>query len=523
MNFPYPRSNMKKLMILAGVLLAFAGLAQPASAEPENPIVRGAISVEIVGKGQVTGTGIACPSDCSDNDSWSELELPPKNRLTANANVAGWAFSSWEGCVPVNGQPTRCDATYGNLDVGATEVTARFADVMSPDVTITAPASGTVTRQTLSADVTVADNDRVSRVVYSIDGTEVLSRTAAPWGASLDVSGWAEGEHTITARAFDPTGNSRLATGRVFRVDKTAPQVELTNPAAATNAAQPSFAFTTPSTDFDRAYCSITQAGQPAAWEECAPGAWYSKDAPSQGAWKFEVRAVDGPGNVAEYLHEFVVDRDAPDMAFTSGPADGATVETGDVSYGWTVADGLAVTQVCSWDDGEQKACSGKASRALTKGTHSFKVVGTDAAGNATTLTRTVNVKKDGTGPLDPDPNDPGTGGKDKNPPKVKLIAPRQKLKRLTKVLRVKLRCNEACAGQVKVKGKGGIAFAGKVNLTAAGVATLKLKPKAKIKRKLKKLALRGLRSKRKLALTATANVKDRAGNAATAKLKFKV
>ncbi|MDQ2623360.1 MAG: Ig-like domain-containing protein, partial [Actinomycetota bacterium] len=336
---------MKKLTILAGALLAFATFTQAAQAEPENPIVRGAIQVHIVGQGQVTGTGIDCPSDCAQNESWSELELPPTNRLTANSNVAGWAFASWQGCAPVNGQPARCDAIYGNIDVGQTEVTARFADVAAPVATITAPANGTVTRQTLNADVTATDNDRVSRVTYFVDGTEVLTRNAAPWGASLDVSGWAEGDHTVVARAYDPAGNSGATAARTFRVDKTAPSVEFTNPAAATNAAQPSFAFTTASNDLNRAFCSITPAGQAAIWESCSPEVWYSKDAPAHGTWKFEVRAIDHPGNEAEYVHEFVVDRDAPVMTFSSGPADGATVETGDVTYGWSTTDGLAVTQ----------------------------------------------------------------------------------------------------------------------------------------------------------------------------------
>src|SRR5690606_3561591 len=120
---------------------------------------------------------------------------------------------------------------------------------------------------------------------------------------------------------------------------------------------------------------------------------------------------------------------------------------------------------------------------------HSFRVVGTDAAGNATSLTRTVNVKKDGTGPLDPDP----TG--DRTPPGIKLTAPKQKLKNLPGMLRLKVRCDEACKGRIKVKTKGGITFAGKVDLDRAGVVTLKLKPKAKIKRKLRKVVRRGLRA----------------------------
>jgi len=508
----------KLMMTVAAALIALAAFANTAQAEPENPIVRGTIVVEVEGQGRVTGTGIDCGSDCSDNDSWSETEPVPTNRLIATA-AAGWAFDRWSGCTPVGGQPNRCDAIYGDTEIGETQVTAHFRDVQAPQVALTAPAAGAVTRHSLGADVTVTDNDRVARVVYAIDGTEVASRTAAPWGATIDVSGWAEGEHSIVARAFDRAGNGATAAGRTFTVDKTAPTIELTDPAAATNAARPSFAFTTPSADLSLAECSITPAGQAPEWEPCAVGVWYSKDAPAEGAWKFEVRSTDHAGNRGELAHDFTVDRTAPRMEFTSGPADGATVEVGDVAYRWSTEDGLAVAQICAWDDGEQQACEGQAARALPKGSHSFRVTGTDAAGNVTTLNRTVNVRKDGTGPVDPD--GPGPDGKDRTPPKVELVAPKQRLKGLARALRIKVRCDEACKGRVQVKGKGGIAFAGRVELAAAGTAKLALKPKAKVKRKLKRL--RSQRSVRKLKLTATAKLRDAAGNLAASKLKLKV
>ncbi|HNG57264.1 MAG TPA: hypothetical protein PLX70_07460, partial [Solirubrobacterales bacterium] len=108
--------------------------------------------------------------------------------------------------------------------------------------------------------------------------------------------------------------------------------------------------------------------------------------------------------------------------------------------------------------------------------------------------------------------------------PVVKLAVPKQTLPGVRKALRLKVSCDEACSGKVTVTGKG-VKFAGRVYLTRAGVAKLKLRPTVKARRVLARLATRKPRSTgaRSLGLTARASLKDAAGNTGRASLRFKV
>lgn len=503
---------MKTILITALALLGLAFTAQTAQAEPEVPIIRGSLEVQVFGAGKVTGTGIDCGTDCTHSTAWRENELPPTNRLTATPNT-GWALSGWAGCPVVAGQPTRCDATYGTEL--PTEVTARFVDVQPPTVFI----AGYNDRpgRVLHLNLNVNDNHGVDRVEILLNGQVIATRTANYWTTEVDVSGVPEGVYALSARAWDAAGNHGVSAVWEIEIDHTGPDVTLNSPVAATNADRPSFSFDSSAGDYWSAECAIRKQGETGDLEPCGRGEWYSADTPTEGNWTFVVEAKDSSGNVSRVEHGFVVDRTAPVAAFTSGPADGSVVEVGNVKYAWSVTDGLPVTQECSWDNGEAAACAGTASRGLTAGAHSFRVVLTDQAGNQIFLARTVNVKKDGKTP-DPDER---PGSKDRTAPLIRLVAPKQKLKDLRRVLRLNVRCNEACSGRVVVQGKGGVRFAGRVSLARAGAAKLKLRPTAKVRKRLLKLGLRSRRP-RPMNLTATATLKDKAGNTGEATLTFK-
>jgi len=502
---------MKKFLILAAALLAFALSAQTAGAEPEHEILHGTLEVAVNGGGRITGTDIDCGTDCSDTASWPDNQAAPKNTLTAIPGT-GWAFGSWTGCPTVTG-PAKCSATY--TEFGGDPVTANFIDVMAPTIFIAGYSSRGMT--TIGVDLTTSDNDRVAKVEYLLDGQVVLTKTSDYRYTELDVSSVAEGTHQLQVRSFDPTGNNGVSVAYGVRVDRTPPEINLNSPAVATNAASPQFSFSVPATDLDYTNCAIQKQGETVELDSCSPDQWFSRDTPTEGSWEFVVYAEDETGNSTVVKHGFVVDRTAPEAAFTSGPADGAVIEVGNVSYSWSATDGLPVTQVCSWDNGEATVCEGSAARGLVAGTHTFKVVVTDQAGNETVLTRLVTAKKDGSTP-DPDP-DPDTT--DKTAPVIKLVAPKQKLRGVAKALRLNVRCNEACSGRVVVQGKG-VKFATRVVLAKAGVAKLKLRPTAKVRKRLRKAMAHSSR-KTRLALTATADLKDKAGNSGKASLKFKV
>ena len=170
--------------------------------------------------------------------------------------------------------------------------------------------------------------------------------------------------------------------------------------------------------------CSFGEwPNESAIFEPCsAPGepqfGFYIFDVSQSEGKKLEltVRAVDSAGNVSERTMVWTVDTIFPTVAITSGPEDGATVNTDTVSFGWTASDAQEVDQVqCYLQDGrgelihvdgssgpEDYLCGGAdytgESRNpatfsnLADGEYTFRVLAADEAGQAVQATRTFTV-----------------------------------------------------------------------------------------------------------------------------------
>ncbi|MBN8870002.1 MAG: hypothetical protein J0H66_09000 [Solirubrobacterales bacterium] len=506
---------MKKFLTTAIALMAFLSVAQSAQAAT----VEGSIDVIAYGPGKLTGPGIDCGSgatDCAESASWDDGQAAPVATLTVTATKPGYEITSWGNC-PTRPSMSVCQVPYS---ASPKQVIAWFFDVQPPSVFINGYTPKG--RDFVNVQVQTSDNDKVTKVEYLLDDEVVLTKTSDFGMTDIDTSQATEGDHTIQVRAWDDNHNSTLSVQHTIEVDHTAPRVELVDPVAATNGDSVSFALAFPDGGVWNSYCALQKKGEtkplPDPDDEntyCWDDAPYTAAVTDEGAWEFVVEATDSVGNETRVVHEFVVDRTAPEAAFTGGPDEGSEVGAGEVTFAWSANDGLPLTQACVWDHGEAGECDGSATGDLAPGRHAFKVVLTDQAGNQTVLARTFTVKEPD---ADPDPSD-------RTAPAVKLVAPKQTVKTARKKLRLKVRCNEACSGKVVVKGKRGVKFSGRVSLAKAGVAKLKLRPTAKVRRRLATISTRALRTgrSRSLALTATANLRDLAGNVGKASLKFKV
>ncbi len=509
---------MKRILITTVTLMAFLFAAQSAQAVQQV----GEIELKVYGKGTVTAPGFDCGSDCTETVVWDDSVPAPEIALTTTPTAQGWAATSWSGCSRFNAE-RRCVLTFAP---GKKTAIVFFNDVQDPTAFINGH-SGRAGQQA-NIQVQASDNEKITKVEYLLDDEVVLTRTSGWDMVDIDTSEVAEGEHTVQVRVTDGNYNSALSQQVTITVDHTAPRVELVDPLPATNADEATFELAFPDGDVHNSYCTIRRQGDDSPFpdpegegdEYCWPGEPFSKQVPEEGVWEFVVEANDLVDNKASVVHQFVVDRTAPQAAFTAAPEEGSEVN-GKVSFGWNFEDGLPVTQACVWDEGEAVDCDGSANSDLSPGLHSFKVVLTDQAGNETTLTRTFVVRKT----ADPDPDTT-----DRTAPVVKLFAPKQTVKSMRRALRLNVRCDEACAGRVAVKGKGGLKFAGRVYLARAGVAKLRLRPTAKVRKRLNLIAARGLRARsigkrapRALRFTAAASLSDQAGNTGKTSLKFKV
>lgn len=499
---------MKKILITAAALMAFLFAVQTAQAAT----VEGEMKLTVYGPGKAFVDGVDCGTGCTIERMWDDVGPAPTLTITTAPTKVGYTNTNWGNCnrlIAIN----KCEV---DLVAGQTRpIYASFYDTQPPSIFI-AGYSDQV-GDTLNLNLNVSDNDAVAKVEYLVNDEVVGTRTDDYFHGSIDVTEVPEGVHAVRARAWDVKGNFADSASYDINFDHTRPEVELDSPLAATNGATASFNFDAPAEDQWWADCAIQKQGETVELEGCGYGEPFTAEVPTEGNWEFVVEVSDQVSNVTRVVHPFIVDRTAPVAQFTAGPAEGSEVAPGEVSFAWEANDDLAMVQTCGFDGTEVADCEGLSAKPLEAGDHFFAVKIEDAAGNVTNLRRDFSVMNGIDGP--------GPDETDRTAPVIRLVAPKQTVKSMRKALRLRVRCDEACAGKVVVAGKRGIRFSGRVHLMKAGVAKLKLRPTAKVRKRLVTVGLRSLRSAkpRRMTLTARASLSDRAGNTGKSALKFSV
>ncbi len=119
---------------------------------------------------------------------------------------------------------------YATGDEAATalrpKLTVTYTDPSAsdgPTVAVNAPAPGETVRGTVPVTATAADDGRVDRVQFFVDGAAVGTDTTAPYSLDWSSTGVANGSRTITAKATDDVGNVTTSAGVSVDVANSAP------------------------------------------------------------------------------------------------------------------------------------------------------------------------------------------------------------------------------------------------------------------------------------------------------------
>ena len=108
--------------------------------------------------------------------------------------------------------------------VGSVVAPPPSADTQAPSVSISSPTSGATVMGTATVRASASDNVGVTRVDYMVDGN--LIAVLSPPAYSIDwASGTvADGEHSLTVRAYDAAGNTSVSAPVTVRVVSPAPE-----------------------------------------------------------------------------------------------------------------------------------------------------------------------------------------------------------------------------------------------------------------------------------------------------------
>ena len=93
------------------------------------------------------------------------------------------------------------------------------ADTTLPSVAITSPANGATVSGTVTLAATASDNVAVARVEFYRGGTLLGTDTTAPYTFNWNTSNVGNGDYSITARAVDTAGNTKVSAAIVVWVN----------------------------------------------------------------------------------------------------------------------------------------------------------------------------------------------------------------------------------------------------------------------------------------------------------------
>lgn len=156
--------------------------------------------------------------------------------LDSNADVMDTTFDGAytftdvpEGAHVLNGYLVRGDhSKIDGTDAAPVSFSTVLPDTTAPVVSITAPIPDSVLTGTVAVTADASDNVAVTSVQFLIDGSSLgAADTSPPFAISWSSSSVANGTHTLSAIAYDGSGNQSTPHNVVVSVSNTDPAAEI--------------------------------------------------------------------------------------------------------------------------------------------------------------------------------------------------------------------------------------------------------------------------------------------------------
>ena len=255
-------------------------------------------------------------------------------------------------------------------------------DTTKPTLSVTSPADGLLTRDSIvTVAGTVSDQSSVS---VTINGVPVTV-TNGSFQGSVSLQ---EGTNVITIKAIDASNNTTIIVRNVVR-DSTPPSLTISTPSNGLITNQTSVTVSGTATDVHAVTISVNGT----AISVGQNGSWTTSITLKQGVNTITIVATDAAGNTTTVSRTVTADWTPPAITVSS-PLDSAITKLSLVAVSGTVKDSTAVTLTINGNSVPVSNGSFNTTVNLTEGTDKIIIVATDAAGNTTTISRTVKVDR---------------------------------------------------------------------------------------------------------------------------------
>lgn len=233
---------------------------------------------------------------------WQIGEKVPNPSIRSRRGVAAAALVA---VALTSALTTTADAAPAR-DSGGTTCKRRCADTVAPTVAVSAPTAGSTVSGSVTVTGSAGDNVAVTAVAVQVDGGPWSpAGGTTSWSAVLDTTSYADGDHTIVARATDGAGNtsSTSVTARVANgtaADTTPPTVVISSPVSGSTV---SGVVTVSGSASDASgVASVAVSVDGGAWSAATGTSSWSKQIDTTtwaaGAHAISIQATDASGNV---------------------------------------------------------------------------------------------------------------------------------------------------------------------------------------------------------------------------------
>ncbi len=322
------------------------GAAPPPPADTVAP----ATALTAPAAGATVGGTTTITADASDNVAVTKVEFLVNGVVRGTDTTAPYSYD-WNtvGSPASSTLTAKAYDAAGNTKIStARTVTVTPPDTTAPTVSLTAPSAGSTVNGPTTISASASDNVAVTKVEFLVNGAVVATDTTSPYSVSWDSTGY-PASSTLTAKAYDAAGNTKVSTSRTVNVtqpDTTAPTVSLTAPS---NNATVSAGTTISASASDNVAVTKVEFlvdGVVVGSDTSSPysTSWNSSSSPA--SVTLTAKAYDAAGNTKVSTPRTVNVADVVDpTAAMTAPTAGSSV-TGTVTLSGTAADNRAVTRV---------------------------------------------------------------------------------------------------------------------------------------------------------------------------------
>lgn len=172
-----------------------------------------------------TGT-VSVTASATDNVGVSKVEYYVNGALALSDTTTPYVYS-WNTTALANGSYTLMAKAYdaaGNVGQSANVVVSVAKDATAPTVALTAPANSATVSGSVAIKASASDNIGVSKVEFYDNGVLLNATNVSPYSYTWNTALVADGNHTLTAKAYDAAGNAGQSAGVVVAVKNSVTQ-----------------------------------------------------------------------------------------------------------------------------------------------------------------------------------------------------------------------------------------------------------------------------------------------------------